>query len=35
VFNTNGGTEFALRGEEVWRPGYMTPRKLDPALGRA
>jgi hypothetical protein len=34
VFNTNGWTEYALMGEGVWRPGYMVPRKLDPALGR-
>jgi hypothetical protein len=34
VFNTNGWTEYALMGEGVWRPAYMVPRKLDPALGR-
>ena len=34
VFNTNGWTEHALMGEGVWRPAYMVPRKLDPALGR-
>ena len=34
VFNTAGWTEYALMGEGVWRPGYMVPRKLDPALGR-
>jgi NADPH-dependent curcumin reductase CurA len=34
VFNTNGWTEHALMGEGVWRPGYMVPRKLDPAQGR-
>jgi NADPH-dependent curcumin reductase len=34
VFNTNGWAEYGLMGEGVWRPGYMYPRKLDPALGR-
>ena len=34
VFNTNGWSEFGLMGEGVARPGYMIPRKLDPALGR-
>jgi NADPH-dependent curcumin reductase CurA len=34
VFNTNGWAEYGLMGEGVWRPGYMVPRKLDPALGR-
>src|SRR5215813_497745 len=34
VFNTNGWTEYALMGEDVWRPDYMVPRKLDPLLGR-
>jgi NADPH-dependent curcumin reductase len=34
VFNTNGWTQHALMGEGVWRPAYMVPRKLDPALGR-
>jgi NADPH-dependent curcumin reductase CurA len=34
VFNTNGWTEYALMGEGVWRPAYMVPRKLDPAIGR-
>ena len=34
VFNTNGWAEYGLMGEGVWRPAYMTPRKLDPAKGR-
>jgi NADPH-dependent curcumin reductase CurA len=34
VFNTNGWSEYGLMGEGVWRPGYMVPRKLDPAKGR-
>ena len=34
VFNTNGWSEYALMGEGVARPGYMIPRKLDPAVGR-
>lgn len=34
VFNTNGWAEHGLMGEGVWRPGYMVPRKLDPAQGR-
>lgn len=34
VFNTNGWADHGLMGEGVWRPGYMVPRKLDPARGR-
>ncbi|HEY1878527.1 MAG TPA: NADP-dependent oxidoreductase [Caulobacteraceae bacterium] len=34
VFNTNGWAEYGLMGEGVWRPGYMVPRKLNPARGR-
>jgi hypothetical protein len=34
VFNTNGWAEYGLMGEGVWRPAYMVPRKLDPAVGR-
>lgn len=34
VFNTNGWSEYGLMGEGVPRPGYMIPRKLDPAQGR-
>ena len=34
VFNTNGWAEMGLMGEGVPRPGYMVPRKLDPAQGR-
>jgi NADPH-dependent curcumin reductase CurA len=34
VFNTNGWAEYALMGEGVERPGYMVPRRLDPAQGR-
>jgi NADPH-dependent curcumin reductase CurA len=34
VFNTNGWAEYGLMGEGVPRPGYMVPRKLDPAQGR-
>src|SRR5437016_5666039 len=34
VFNTNGWAEMGLMGEGVARPGYMIPRKLDPAQGR-
>lgn len=33
VFNTNGWAEYGLMGDGVDRPSYMTPRKLDPALG--
>jgi NADPH-dependent curcumin reductase CurA len=33
VFNTSGWAEYGLMGEGVPRPGYMVPRKLDPALG--
>ena len=34
VFCTNGWSEYGLMGEGVPRPGYMVPRKLDPAKGR-
>lgn len=34
VFNTNGWAEVGLMGEGVPRPGYMVPRKLDPAQGK-
>lgn len=34
VFGTNGWSEYGLMGEGVARPGYMVPRKLDPAQGR-
>lgn len=34
VFNTNGWAEYGLMGEGAPRPGYMVPRKLDPARGR-
>ena len=34
VFNTNGWSQYGLMGEGVPRPGYMIPRKLDPAQGR-
>src|SRR5205807_3185944 len=34
VFNTNGWAEMGLMGQGVARPGYMIPRKLDPAQGR-
>ena len=34
VFNTNGWSEYGLMGDGVARPGYMIPRKLDPAQGR-
>lgn len=34
VFCTNGWAEYGLMGEGVPRPGYMVPRKLDPARGR-
>ena len=34
VFNTNGWAEYGLMGEGIPRPGYMVPRKLDPARGR-
>lgn len=34
VFCTNGWSEYGLMGEGVPRPGYMAPRKLDPAKGR-
>jgi len=34
VFNTNGWSEYGLMGEGVARPGYMVPRKLDPAKGK-
>ncbi|HEY8571575.1 NADP-dependent oxidoreductase [Phenylobacterium sp.] len=33
VFNTNGWAEYGLMGEGVPRPGYMVPRRLDPAVG--
>ncbi|MGE0830458.1 MAG: NADP-dependent oxidoreductase [Hyphomonadaceae bacterium] len=33
VFNTNGWARYGLTGEGVPRPGYMIPRKLDPAHG--
>src|SRR5689334_15968470 len=34
VFNTNGWAEYGLMGDGVPRPGYMIPRKLDPAQGK-
>lgn len=34
VFCTNGWSAYGLMGEGVPRPGYMVPRKLDPAKGR-
>ena len=34
VFCTNGWAEYGLMGKGVPRPGYMVPRKLDPARGR-
>jgi len=34
VFNTNGWAEMGLMGEGIARPGYMIPRRLDPAQGR-
>jgi NADPH-dependent curcumin reductase CurA len=34
VFCTNGWAEYGLMGAGVPRPGYMVPRKLDPAQGR-
>jgi hypothetical protein len=34
VFCTNGWAEYGLMGEGVPRPGYMVPRRLDPAIGR-
>jgi hypothetical protein len=34
VFNTNGWAEYGLMGDGVVRPGYMVPRKLDPAQGK-
>jgi NADPH-dependent curcumin reductase CurA len=34
VFNTNGWAAYGLMGEGVARPGYMVPRKLDPARGK-
>lgn len=34
VFNTSGWAEYGLMGEGVPRPGYMVPRKLDPAQGK-
>jgi NADPH-dependent curcumin reductase CurA len=34
VFNTNGWAAYGLMGDGVPRPGYMIPRRLDPALGR-
>ena len=34
VFNTNGWAEYGLMGEGVPRPGYMVPRKLDPARAK-
>ena len=33
VFSTAGWAEYGLLGEGVPRPGYMFPRKLDPAQG--
>jgi NADPH-dependent curcumin reductase len=33
VFNTNGWADYGLMGEGVPRPGYMVPRRLDPAKG--
>jgi len=34
VFNTNGWSEYGLMGDGIARPGYMIPRKLDPARGK-
>lgn len=34
VFNTNGWAEYGLMGVGVPRPGYMVPRKIDPAQGK-
>ena len=34
VFNTNGWAEYGLMGENIARPFYMIPRKLDPSQGR-
>jgi len=34
VFNTNGWAEMGLMGDGIARPGYMIPRRLDPAQGR-
>lgn len=34
VFGTNGWAAYALMGEGVPRPGYMVPRRLDPAKGK-
>jgi NADPH-dependent curcumin reductase len=34
VFNTSGWAEYGVMGEGVPRPGYMIPRKLDPARGK-
>jgi NADPH-dependent curcumin reductase CurA len=34
VFNTNGWAQYGLMGEGVPRPGYMVPRRLDPARGK-
>ena len=34
VFCTNGWAEYGLMGAGVPRPGYMVPRRLDPAMGR-
>ena len=34
VFNTNGWAEYGLMGDGIARPGYMVPRKLDPAQGK-
>jgi NADPH-dependent curcumin reductase len=34
VFNTNGWAEYGLMGEDIARPSYMIPRKLDPTHGR-
>lgn len=34
VFGTNGWAAYGLMGEGVARPGYMVPRKLDPARGK-
>jgi NADPH-dependent curcumin reductase len=33
VFNTNGWSAYGLMGEGIARPGYMVPRKIDPAMG--
>jgi len=34
VFGTNGWAAYGLMGDGVPRPGYMVPRKLDPARGK-